>query len=284
MLTPMTGFHWLASYPKSGNTWLRLALGSFKAGGASPDLGIQEGLAPIASARAPFEAALDVESSDLTHAEVAKLRPRQYEEEARLASEPLLRKVHDAWSRTPAGEPLFPPGITLRAVYIVRDPRDVAPSLANHLNLPVDEAIDFMASPRACLSLSLESLGSQLTQRLLSWGGHVQSWLCAPLPAGTLLLLRYEDMLADPATAIARVAVHLGWPHDPDLARAAAEATRFDRLQAAEKATGFRGRPPAMDAFFRRGVAGGWRDTLSAEQVSRIEAAHGAVMADLGYL
>lgn len=280
----MAGFHWLASYPKSGSTWLRLALGSFMAGGATPNLSAQEDLAPIASARAPFEAALNVESSDLTPAEVASLRPRQYEEEARLAAEPLLRKVHDAWCSTPAGEPLLPPGVTLRAVYIVRDPRDVAPSLANHLGLPLDEAIAFMASPHACLSLSVASLSSQLMQRLLNWSGHVQSWLCAPLPAGSLMMLRYEDMHADPATAIARVAVHLGWPHDPDLARAAAEATRFDKLQAAEKATGFRGRPPGTDAFFRRGVTGGWRDTLSAEQVSRIEAAHGAVMADLGYL
>lgn len=279
----MAGFHWLASYPKSGSTWLRLALGSFKAGGATPDLAIQEAVAPIVSARAPFEAVLHVDSSDLTHAEIASLRPRQYEEEARLAAEPLLRKVHDAWCRTPSGEPLFPPGVTLRAVYIVRDPRDVAPSLANHLGRPVDEAIAFMASPHACLSLSLESLSSQLAQRLLNWSGHVQSWLRAPLPADSLMMLRYEDLRADPATAIARVVMHLGWPSDPDLARAAAEATRFDRLQAAEKATGFRGRPPGMEAFFRRGVAGGWRDTLSAKQVSRIEEAHGAVMAELGY-
>ena len=46
----MKTIHWLASYPKSGNTWLRLLLWSLLAGGASVDFSRRSGFAPLAGA------------------------------------------------------------------------------------------------------------------------------------------------------------------------------------------------------------------------------------------
>ena len=277
----MSGFHWLASYPKSGNTWLRLALHSLSRGGTPPDFAGPVDFASIASARSVYDACLDVESSDLTQEETANLRPRLYEAQARDAAEPLLRKVHDAWILTPAGEPLFPPAVTLGTIYIARDPRDVAVSLAHHRAIPLDEAVAFMGDPDAAFSPNLRRCSRQFLQRLLTWSGHAASWLDAPAPAP--LLLRYEDMLADPALALVRAARHLGREAPEDAVRRAVEATRFDALRAAEERSGFRGKPPKAGRFFRRGVAGGWRDALTAAQAARIERDHGAVMARLGY-
>jgi hypothetical protein len=62
------------------------------------------------------------------------------------------------------------------------------------------------------------------------------------------------------------------------------DAVRFDRLRAAEDQDGFVERQPGMDRFFRRGIAGGWRDSLSPEQIARIESDHGTMMRRLGYL
>ena len=50
---------------------------------------------------------------------------------------------------TPAGEPLFPTAVTRGAVYIVRDPRAVAVSFANHLAETIDETIVRMDDPAA---------------------------------------------------------------------------------------------------------------------------------------
>ena len=276
----MSGYHWLASYPKSGNTWLRLALSSLARDGAPPDFAAEDRFAPIASDRTAFDLLLDVDSADLTDDEAEALRPRFHEIEAGRHAEAQLRKVHDAWTRTPAGEPLFPPALTLGAVYLVRDPRDVAVSLAHHLGIDLDRSIVFMGRPDAALAMGGRRGMPQLRQRLLTWSAHVRSWLDAPT---TPLLLRYEEMLADPAAALARAAQHLGRAAAPEAVARAAAATRFEALRAAEARHGFAERPKSAGRFFRRGVAGGWRDTLTPAQAARIEADHGGVMADLGY-
>lgn len=276
----MSGYHWLASYPKSGNTWLRLALASVRADGRAPGFAAADRFGPVASDRAAFDLLLDVDSADLTDGEAEILRPRLYELEAGSRPEPQLLKVHDAWTRTPAGEPLFPPALTRGAIYLARDPRDVAVSLAHHMAIGLDQAIDFMGWPDAALALHGLSRARQIRQRLLTWSGHVRSWRQAP----RLLPLRYEDMLSDPGAVLEAAARHLGWAvSQPAIAEAVA-ATRFEALRAAEERWGFAEKARPATRFFRRGVAGGWRDTLSRAQAARIEADHGEVMRELRYL
>lgn len=278
----MGQFQWLASYPKSGNTWLRMALWSLGEGGVPIDLSRHHALAPMASARARFDSAMDIDSSLLTEAEGTALRPRFYAFEAASASGGLLRKVHDLWMLTPAGEPLFPPAVTKATIYVARDPRDVAVSFAHHKGQPVAEVIASMADPEAGLTVSRRRPGYQFPQRIGTWSMHVTSWLDAPaMPVP--LLLRYEDISADPHAALTRAAQHLGWQADPDAIARAVAATRFDVLQAAEARTGFAEKPPTAQSFFRRGVVGGWRDTLSADEAARICDDHAAVMERLGY-
>jgi Sulfotransferase domain. len=273
----MRGFYWIASYPKSGNTWLRLSLSSLQFGGQPIDA--VTGFAPVAASCSFFEDALHVDAADLTAEEIACLRPRQYEQEAVVCGEPMFRKVHDARTLTPAGEPLFPPAVTLGALYIVRDPRDVAVSLAHQTGRSLDAAIAILNNPEARMGGRADTL--QLAQPLLTWSAHVESWLDGPGPKP--LLVRYEDMKADAAGQLARVAAHVGWTVTEQAVAAAVAATRFEVLRAREEAHGFGERLPGMDRFFRRGVAGGWRDSLSPAQAAQVERDHGLVMARLGY-
>lgn len=274
----MVGFHWLVAYPKSGHTWLRISLWCLLHG-RPPDLRLGVDFAQAAGARDFFESLLNVSSEDLTEDEIDCLRPRAFEREAALSPEPGLRKVHEAWRRTPTGEPLFPPAITLGIVYIVRDPRDVAVSLAHHLGVTLDGAIAFLADPQATLAPRNHP---QFQHRLLDWSSHVESWLDSPGPRP--LLVRYEDRIADPAGQLAEVARHLGWQSSPEAVAAATAASQFEVLRAAEDQQGFGEKLTTEERFFRRGKAGGWRDTLSSAQVSRIEKDHGRVMARLGYV
>lgn len=277
----MTGFHWIASYPKSGNTWLRLALRALIHPDRALDLASTSGFAPNASQRADLEEVLDLESGDLTPAEFQSLRPIAYRAMAARAVRPLYRKVHDAWTLTADGTPLSPPEVTLGSLYIVRDPRDVAVSWAHFASVGLEEAIAALCDPDAVLQARPDQPALNFPQRLLCWSGHARSWLDAP--GRPCCLLRYEDMLADPAAALRRAACYAGIPQDDAHVQRAVTATRFDVLRMQEATHGFDGGQPRGVTFFRSGRAGGWREALSRRQAARIENVHHDMMARFGY-
>src|SRR5687768_11035432 len=101
------GIVWLASYPKSGNTWFRIFLRSLLSE-PEEDLSLDGVGFLIASCRQMFDDLSGIDSSDLTHDEIDLLRPRVYEQLAEQSPKrPLFMKTHDAWTRLPNGEPLL---------------------------------------------------------------------------------------------------------------------------------------------------------------------------------
>jgi hypothetical protein len=285
---------WLASFPKSGNTWFRMLVANLSATDKPIDINDLPERGGIASARGPFDHLTLLDSGLLTHDEIDGLRPRVYEELAGGAQDdeydrpeeaPPVRfvKVHDAYTATPKGEPLLAGGRgAAGAIVIVRDPRDVAPSLANHNRSSVDEAIAFMSDANSAFCAKPKRLHSQLRQQLRGWSGHIASWLDqSDIPVH---LIRYEDMQADTAGTFRRALTFAQREaSDEDIAQAVRFAG-FDELQRQESDKGFRERPHQPGGlFFRRGQTGGWRDELSAEQVAQIETAHAPMMLRLGY-
>jgi aryl sulfotransferase len=277
---------WLASYPKSGNTWFRLLAANLSAGDEPVDINAIGENGGIASGRAEFESHTLLDSGLLTHDEADILRPRVYERLSGDGDGSALRlvKAHDAYLTTPLAEPLLAGSRGAeRAILIVRDPRDVAGSLANHRRISLDAAIDFMADRTACFAATTRGQSLQLRQRLLDWSGHAASWLGqTDLPVH---LLRYEDLQAAPLAVFVAAMAFAGRQVAAADAERAIEFARFERLQVQERDQGFvewrpRGRPAL---FFRRGESQAWRDELTAEQVQRIESAHGPMMRRLGY-
>ncbi len=273
---------WLASYPKSGNTWVRLFLTAYthpeweEVDINAVDVSLHAGNRDI------FDQVIGLEASDLTPAEIERFRPDVYRQLAAEAEEPLFIKVHDRWRRTPDDGSLFPPEITAATIYIVRDPRAVAPSYASHYGVSIDTAIDQMAGPDSTLALPRDRLPSQLPQPMGSWSQHVTSWLDQPeLPVH---LVRYEDLHAAPETYFAEILRRASLPVAADRLAAALAQTRFERLQAQEAAMGFKERLSAAPRFFRQGRPDRWREELTPAQIARIERDHGVVMARLGYL
>jgi Sulfotransferase domain len=292
----MTRTIWLASYPKSGNTWFRMLVANLSAKDGEPvDINNLPERGGIASARGPFDHLLLIDSGLLTHDEIDCLRPRVYEELAQGAGDdeydwpeeiPPVRfvKTHDAYTSTPNGEPLLAGRRGADgAILMVRDPRDVAPSLANHNRGSVDDAIAFMNDPGAAFCIRPARLHNQLRQQLPGWSGHIASWLDqTDIPVH---LIRYEDLRADTAATFSRTLDFAGRPaNEDDIRRAVAFADFAELRRQEEERKGFREAPRHMGSlFFRRGEAGAWRDELSGEQVARIEAAHGPMMRRLGY-
>ncbi|HVX40653.1 MAG TPA: sulfotransferase domain-containing protein [Gemmatimonadaceae bacterium] len=279
---------WLASYPKSGNTWFRIFLANYLSDRPEPvsinALGAGSGLLrSIASARPLFSEMLGVDAADFTHDEYDSLRPDAYSALARSATATPYLKVHDANLVTSSGERLFPPEATSLAIYLIRNPLDVAVSFAHHLGQSVDRTIDAMANAEYAFCSGVRGLPSQLRQRLLSWSGHVESWLDSAFPVH---VVRYEDMLASPLGTFAGAVQALGVPEEAERLRRAIDFSSFDEVRRQEDAAadGFREAPPNIERFFRLGRSGGWRDSLSADQVRRIVETHAGVMRRFGYV
>ena len=292
----MTRTVWLASYPKSGNTWFRMLVANLSANDGKPvDINDLPERGGIASARAPFDHLLLIDSGLLTHEECDALRPLVYAELARgeqddeydkVEEAPLVRfvKAHDAYTYTHKGEPLLG-GLSgaAGAIVIVRDPRDVAPSLANHNGGTIDDAIKMMNDPQAAFCGRTGRLQNQLRQQLPGWSGYMASWLDQKdIP---IHLVRYEDMQADTIGTFTRALAFAGRDASEEEIRRAVALAKFDELQKQEREKGFREAPRTRrdGNFFRRGVAGAWHDELTEEQVARIEAEHAPMMRRLGY-
>lgn len=286
---------WLASYPKSGNTWFRMLVANLSATDKPVDINDLPERSGIASARSPFDYLTLIDSGLLTHDEIDGLRPRVYEELASGAQDdeydkpedaPPVRfvKVHDAYTLTANGEPLLAGRRGADgAIVIVRDPRDVAPSLANHNRTNVDEAITFMNNCAAGFCTKLGRQHTQFRQQLPGWTGHIANWLDqTDIP---IHLVRYEDMQTDTIAAFRYALDFVGRQVSDENIQRAVSLANFAQLKRQEEEKGFREapRPRPGGNFFRRGEAGAWRDELTAEQVARIEAAHGPMMRRLGY-
>ena len=176
------------------------------------------------------------------------------------------------------GHPTINFSVTSGAIYIVRNPLDVAISYAHHLSQSIESTIDFMNLKNAETS----STGKQVYELYGSWSQHVVSWTRKPHPA--IYVMRYEDMLGEPEKTFGALARHLLFrPTEGELANAIKRSS-FEQLREQEEKDGFRERPENAERFFREGRAGQWKEVLTPKQVKRIVDAHGEQMARFGYM
>lgn len=275
----MPGILWLASYPKSGNTWLRALLANLIADppdplpiNSLPDLFLGD------SFLVHIEQLTGRKAEEIPAEEIPDLRRRVHEWFAHSRPDNAMVKTHNAVIQVD-GVPLITPSATAGAIYVIRNPLDVAVSFAHHYQISYDRAVESLCDEAYILPPS----GGQLTQYLGSWSGHVRSWTQSPgLP---LHLMRYEDMAAKPYRTFADLAAFLSLPRDKARLQKAIKFSGFSELSRQEsKAKFVESRPDGATPFFREGRVGGWRQALSADQADRLIAALGEVMREHGYL
>lgn len=269
----MRKIHWLASYPKSGNTWVRMFLAAYRYGIGS----INQAAALMRGDNNVFayQAASPKPVQDLTTHEALALRQAAmlhmlYQS----PDDPVILKTHNAAATLNGVELCWEP-ITAGAVYLIRDPRDVALSYSRHVGKDADGTIALMAEDYA----RTMTQNTEIAHFLSSWSLHVQSWQRRE----NVLFVRYEDMLSDPVAAFSRIVEALALELDTDRVKAAVEAVAFDKLREQEQREGFLEASNKADSFFHNGRAGRWREELSRQQIMQIEADHGPTMAAFGY-
>lgn len=269
---------WIASYPKSGNTWMRAFLANYVLDRREA-LPINElGAFTLSDTRPRFyQEAAGKPIAEITEAESLTLR-------AKAQSLIAAARPHDHFVKTHClngvhrGVRLISPEVTKGAICITRNPLDLVLSYAGHFNLTIDQTIDAMADP----GNSTIDAGHRIFTLLGTWSDHVRSWRDgADFP---MIMVRYEDLLAQPQAAFKSIVRTLGLPFDADRLNRAISFSSFRELSTQESQSGFTERPPHAKRFFREGKAGAWQKQLSKAQIDKVTTTHGDVMASLGYL
>jgi len=270
---------WIASYPKSGNTWVRAFLHNYiRQPEAAYDINRLTDLT-ASDVNAERYARYDPRPpSQYGVAGVQRMRPLVQRDLMALDPSLVFVKTHNA-RLTVAGTPLITPDVTAGAIYIVRDPRDVAVSYSRHRGRSIDDTIAFMANPQAATG----GTDSKVHEWLGTWSVHVNSWTARADPR--VFVLRYESLIAAAAGSFGPLVEWLG-QHPP--AERLERAIRFSdlaELRAQEQARGFKERAAeATGPFFGAGQPGHWRGVLSPAQAGRLEQDHAAAMRRFGYL
>lgn len=285
---------WLASYPKSGNTWTRIFIANLMSETGPIDIN-QLNTGNIASSRDWVEQALGFDINELSHDEIDKLRPLAYQYLSQHSDAIEYHKVHDAYSYVDDvklnsnqistkinKQALFPNNATRGVLYLVRNPLDVAISFAHHCDWSIDTTINNMGNSQQVFCGGSNKFYNQLRQHLYSWSEHVQSWLDAS--HSNKLFVRYEDMKLRPFTTFTKIATFLELPHDEPSIKIAINNSEIKQLQAQEEANTFKEKSSGAERFFRKGIVGDWQETLTSRQVNQIVNDHGRLMNHFGYL
>ena len=266
---------WLASYPKSGNTWLRFLLGNlWYANGVDPlpttDLGIQM---PGSVDRERFAAVLGKPIAEATDEEVHVARYAVQEQFTQMGRT-MVVKTHSAFLEE-EGFWHIAPELTEAAIVMIRDPRDVVCSMMNYFSQTADEAIDMLNDQNYIL------LGDRdAWVRLLDWKHNVMSWTKLGQRA---FFVRYEDLHKDPAHCLRQICNFVGVPIDVEKVTRAVENSSFKRLQVEEDAGRFLEADGKGERFFAHGKVGQWQAVLTPEQIERIEHHNYHTMKRFGY-
>ena len=282
------GYWYLASYPKSGNTWCRVFITELQrlaAESEAQELNLNRDIetGAIASSRHWLDDQLGVNSCDLSFAELDPLRGRAGESAWLFAEGERFHKVHDAFKSPDShGRPVVSTAGCRGVVYILRHPEDVVVSLSHFFSWPLERCVDYLLDPTAALMPGERHGGHQVRQHMGRWDQHVRSW--ADQPELPLLVLRYEDMLAKGPETFMTLVQFLDLPTEPVLVEQALANTSFEKLKKLEEQVGgFAEKPEGCERFFRSGRTGEGAEQLSIEQRMRLAKGLGETMDRFDY-
>lgn len=269
---------WLASYPKSGNTWARMFLANYLANRDEP-LPINDAhrfcMGDTVAAMYHKVAGGRADIQDV--GQTLSLRPRVLNAIVSNNADVNFVKTHNIRSQA-RGVALIPAELTRSAIYILRNPLDMVLSYARHYGMTPATAVSHIAN----VDNANAPDASSVAQFLGTWSDHVTSWTGpSPYP---VLTLRYEDMLSDPEEAFTKMLTHIGVPIDAARLDKAIGFASFKELSKQEETAGFIEKPQQAERFFAKGQSGQWQTDLDPDLAARVRRAHRKTMKKYGYL
>ena len=294
----MNNYWYIASYPKSGNTWCRIfiselkRLKKLKENSKNKNLVTNSGIdkfetlndiskGVILSSRELIENHLGIDVSDFNNIELEFLRSKIKKLDSLYLGNYPYVKVHDSFFIKNQRSSVIPTKNCGGVVYLLRHPADVAFSWSKFKNISIDESIKFLLSKNGSLCGSNSKLLSQSYQFLGSWSNHVDNWhKQVEIP---VLTIKYEDMIENPFKEFLKISSFLSISSDVGLIKKAIELTNFSRLKTKEKKYGFREAYSNEIPFFRKGIKGEGLSKLNYQQLNLLESNFKNVLGDYGY-
>jgi hypothetical protein len=274
----MGSIYWIASYPKSGNTWMRAFLAKLIGEDEEArSINRMHEIIPDEYAARYYQPFLTRPLAEAPIEAIAAVRPRVHRRLAGAADGFLFLKVHSLYGKH-LGTPTILPEVTAGAIYLVRNPLDVVVSYSRFRDWTIDETIAVLNEPGRILP-NTPTMAYVLTG---AWSEHVQSW--TRRAHDRLMVVRYEDMLENPADVFGSVARFLRMRIEPRQLERAIEQSSFEALRGEELESGFVERPASTSAFFRRGKPNQWREALNERQIAAIVEKNADAMRRFGYL
>ena len=274
---------WLASYPKSGNTWMWLFIKSyFNPPKKKFSLNYHKD-DPIMLEPFPDERMFDKLKINYENFFDLSKNWVNLQSLINLNNKTNYLKTHNAMC-TINNHKFTNIENTLGAIYIVRDPRDVLISYSSYMEKSIDETLKFMLNKE---TYEAGEFKKKIYNKSLlgSWSDHYNSW--KNYKSREIIIIKYEDMVNSPSSTFLKVLTYLSKIIKIDVDHTkmdkAIEETSFKNLKSLEINEGFKTNL-SKNEFFRKGVVGDWREKLNKEQVEKIERAFEAEMIELGYL
>ncbi len=268
---------WLASYPKSGNTWTRAFIGSLLGFGTINEAGAFSNFTSScasASVRRTIYGDDPLPPTDMTMA-------WRYDTQARLSAKigkaRHFCKTHSRYGAM-SGNPLINKDVSLSAVVIVRNPFDVAASMANYLTTTIDNGIKVIANDNLTFSNKNKV---QHTIMVSSWDLNILSWITQrDIP---MVLMRYEDMYFKPEETFGMLARNVLQISDEERISRAIADSGFDALKEKEGAFGFQENISKVNPFFWKGYPYHALEIMDGDQKAAVWQRHKLVAEALGY-
>ena len=270
---------WIASYPKSGNTWIRLFLKSYLTD--EEDLDINNNILIPSFPIPKFFDMLNIDYTKFT--EIIK-NWIALQDTINLNGETNFLKTHNGLFAV-NNYKFTNTENTLGAIYVVRDPRDLVLSYAHHFGETHSEAVDKMLNHKNVEKMEYKN--QLYTHSLMGrWSDHYNSWKLYNKKK-KILIIKYEDLIKNTHASFLKILEYLNGKNGTEInlkkMERALNQTTFENLKKKEELHGFNEKS-TNGKFFRKGKVGEWKKYLKKELVQKIETSFKNEMKELNYL
>lgn len=284
---------WIASYPKSGNTWLRALISSYF---YSEDGNYDESLIKLIDQFPTRKFLKDFNYDKTIVGDTSKFWIKAQE---KINQEKKLKffKTHNALGKY-KGYPFTNSENTLGTIHVVRDPRNIITSLKNHYSFAeYEEAKSFLFNDNQAITYSKKQINEykkekmkySLPQFLGSWKTHYLSWKNMKK---NYILVKYEDLKDSPLVEFNKIANFIsnltGIKFTDEQIKLAINLSSFEKLKELEKKYGFvestTDKQGKKNKFFFLGPRNDWKKILDNQTSNDIERKFENEMKELNYL
>ena len=278
---------WIASYPKSGNTWLRSLLSSyfFSKNGVF-NFNQLDNIKQFSCK--------NLNSSEINSSNYQTIVSKNWIPTQEIINKD--KKIHFLKTHNAIcsinGNSFTNQNNTIAAIYIIRDPRNVITSISNHYNLSLQDSLEFIKNKRKIIFPKKKKINYHDDFNFISnWSDHYSSW--KNINFAPIKIIKYEDLTRDTNKTFISILEFLSkfikFNFDKSKIKNSIDSTTFDKLAEMEREVGF---AESSDStlnskkirFFHLGNKNTWSNLLDKNVSQDIDDFFKKEMKTLGYL